>query len=167
MASIFGGSAYRQGSGGLLKGVKELDAQLAELGSRLGGNALRTAVRDAVKPVFRRAQETIPVGTRAHRLTATYGKRLVAPGFGKRSLRIKTGFAQGGKGAFATVGVRDEAFYVVAGFEYGYRGIPRNPWLRHAFNATQKEQLAIFSASLKKRIRDAIRKRARAAGGSR
>lgn len=142
----------------LLRGVRELDAQLAELGD-MGPKVLRAATRAAMKPVYDAAHAAIPVGTKPHRLTKTYGRRLVAPGFAKRSLRLKSGVSKDKSSAWATVGVADPAFYVVQFTEYGFKSVPPKPWLSPTFKANRNVTVGALNKELAKAIKKAIRKK--------
>lgn len=110
---------------------------------------LRSAVRAGIRPAFKRAQQTIPIGKAAHR---TYKGRLVAPGFSKRSLRIVTKVSQDKQTVSAALGVRREAFYAVLFEELGTAKMPARPWLRPAMAGTQVDQETALAAKLKERI---------------
>ena len=91
-----------------LDGYKELSRKLSALGQKVGGKVLRGSMMRATSKVVREMKSKAPVGTVAHR---TYKGRLVAPGFGSRSIkrvtRIKDGYAS------LRIGVRREAFYLI------------------------------------------------------
>lgn len=143
------GSDFFQGTRKGLEGVGQLTRQLDALAALEDGKALRAAVRAGMKPVFSAAQQSIPVGTVAHR---TYKGRLVAPGFAKRSLRIVTTLSPDKQKATAIIGVRGEAFYVIQFVEMGTSKMAAQPWLRPSFYNTREEQEAAIAASLRKTI---------------
>lgn len=99
-----------------LEGVAELTKRLNALGDRLSTKALRTAVRRAVAPVVRQMRAAAPVGTEAHR---TYKRRLVAPSFLKRSIRVITKIDRAAGTASAVIGTRKEAWYGVRLYDQG------------------------------------------------
>lgn len=141
-----------------LIGVAGLDRQLAELGKAVTGKALRAAVRAGGNVVKKAAQARIPVGSEPHK---TYKKRLVAPGFAKRSVRVVTKLDKTGEKASASIGVRREAFYATQFIELGVpsRGIAPRPWLRPAMHSTQEAQQQALGAALKRAILRAAKKR--------
>ena len=138
-----------------LEGFKELSRQLKELGRTVGGNALRSAANAALMPALRKARQTVPVGTVAHK---TYKGRLVAPGFLRRSLKRSTKLGRNRNIVFARLGVKEEAFYGVVFLERGTSKIQKRPWLVPAFESTKDESLKLLSERLKKRIEAAAKK---------
>lgn len=137
-----------------LKGARELDRKLAELGAVAGSKVMRQALRAAMKPVLEEARAAAPEGDELHR---TYRGRLVAPGFAKRSLRLVVR-RPGKDGTFRVVlGVRAEAFYALQFIELGFRNEPARPWLVPTFEREQGNALARFKDELSKRIEKAAR----------
>ena len=130
-------------------GLKELEKKLAKLGRVAGGKALRSAAMTSTLPLLKEAKETIPVGTVPHK---TYKGRLVAPGFGKRSLARKAKLSKDKSFVKVMVGVKPEAFYVIQFFEFGTSTIPANPWLTRAYDKTHKDVEKRFSKRLQKSI---------------
>lgn len=139
-----------------LEGVAALTKQLEELGNAVKGKALRAAVRAGGNVVKKAAQARAPVGTKMHK---TYKGRLVAPGFTQRSVRVVTRLDKTGEKASAAIGVRREAFYALQFIELGTSTIPAAPWLRPAHASTQGQQLQALSASMKRSVERAARKR--------
>lgn len=139
-----------------LEGVAELTAKLSQLGKKVQGKALRIAVREAMKPALKRAEALIPVGKVAHK---TYRGRLVAPGFAKRNIRIRTRLSRDKEKATAILGVNREAFYAVQFVELGTSKMAAQPWLRPAFESTRSQQQSALAAALKKQIDKAARSR--------
>lgn len=137
-----------------LEGVAELSKQLDSLGRLDDGKALRAAVRAGMKPAFKAAQQSIPVGTVAHR---TYKGQLVAPGFAKRSLVIVTTLSKDGQKASAILGVKAEAFYAIQFIEMGTSKMAAQPWLRPSFYGTRSEQESALAAALEKAVLKAIK----------
>lgn len=135
--------------GSALVGVASLTKQLEALGKLEDGKALRDSARAGLKPTFTRAQATIPVGTVEHR---TYKGRLVAPGFGKRSLRLLVSMSKDKTKATAILGVRAEAFYEVVFVELGTSKMAAQPWFRSAFYSTRPQQEEGIAKSLQKSI---------------
>jgi len=106
-----------------LIGVKELNAKLGRLDRATGIKTLRSSLFKATTPVVRIMKSRIPVGTKAHR---TYRKRLVSPGFARRSIKRLTGkkYVNQGKLSIA-IGVKAEAFYVINMLDQGPHTVTR------------------------------------------
>ncbi len=100
-----------------LVGAKELTQKLNKLDNSLRVKSFRSVLFKATTPVVQQMKAKMPVGTEAHR---TYRKRLVSPGFSKRSIRRLTGkkYLNQGKLSIA-IGVRAEAFYAVRFYDQG------------------------------------------------
>lgn len=91
-----------------LKGYRELSQKLSAMGQRVGGKVLRSALMRSTTKVVREMRQAAPKGTKAHR---TYKGRLVAPGFGARSIKRLSRITQ--KGAYILLGVKPEAWYLI------------------------------------------------------
>lgn len=89
-----------------IEGLKELSRQLEQLGKELGTKTLRNATRAAMVPTHKKIQALAPVGKKAHK---TYKGRLVAPGFLKRNIKLKSSSRKGI--ITASIAAKDEAFY--------------------------------------------------------
>lgn len=147
-----------------LEGVAELTAKLSQLGAELAAKNLRSSVRAAMKIAYAKAEATIPVWQPKptdlpyHR---TYKKRIVFPGFSKRSLRLlstldkKTGVAR------AVLGVRKEAFYAVQFVERGSIHNMAKPWLVPALESSNEEIQRALAVEIKKRIERIAKRRAK------
>lgn len=135
--------------GSELLGVAQLTRQLKELGKLDDGKALRQAAREGMKPVFKAAQQAIPVGTKEHR---TYKGRLVGPGFAKRNLKIVVSLSKDKQSATAILGVSAEAFYVVQFVELGTSNQAAQPWLRPAFYGNKQNEINGIARGLQKAI---------------
>lgn len=91
-----------------VEGMSGLMVKLNALGKKTGTATLKKALRKAGTPTLRQMRAAAPTGKSAHR---TYKKRLVAPGFLKRSIRAITAIDKR-KGSVSIVfGVRREAYY--------------------------------------------------------
>ena len=132
-----------------LEGVAQLTRQLNALQKLEDGKAIRAAVKAGMTPVYKAAQQKIPVGTVAHR---TFKGRLVAPGFAKRSLQLVTTLSSDKQKATAIIGVRGEAFYAIQFVEMGTSKMAAQPWLRPAFYDTREEQESAVATSLRNTI---------------
>lgn len=133
-----------------IEGMRELSAQLATLGGKVGLKALRAATRNAATPIVRAARLRVPVGTRAHR---SYKGNLLTPGYARRS--IKKTVRRRGRGrtvAIVDVGVRPEAFYAVQFLEVGTAKMAARAWLVPAFEAARDDVEQRLSAQLKRQI---------------
>lgn len=89
-----------------IEGLKELTKQLDKLSAELGAKTLRNATRAALVPTHKKIQSLAPVGKKAHK---TYKGRLVAPGFLKRNIKLKSSSRKGK--ITASIYAKDEAFY--------------------------------------------------------
>jgi len=151
-----------------LAGVQELNIKLSKLERSVGIKTLRSAVFKSTTPVVRAMKSKIPVGSRAHR---TYRKRLVAPGFSKRSIKRLTGkkYINQGKLSIA-IGVKAEAFYAINFIDQGphkvtKRGrrpvksytINQHPWFQSTFLANKNLMLRTFRSELQIAIEKAAR----------
>lgn len=137
-----------------LQGVAEASRKLRAAGAAFTVPILRSAVRAGIQPAKKLAQATAPTGSVAHR---TYKGRLVAPGFGKRSIRVVTKVNADKTGVSAALGVRREAFYMVNFVEIGTAKMPARPWLRPAMQMTQSEQEAAFAKKLLERLNQVVK----------
>jgi len=137
-----------------LEGVAELTAQLQSLGKLGDGKALRSAVRNGIKPAFERAVQLIPRGTEAHR---TYRGLLVAPGFAETQVRRATTLNGDKNIASAVLGVTKEAFYAVNFVDIGTRYQQAQPWLRRALSETRDQCEEKLRASLSASVDRAVK----------
>lgn len=131
-----------------LQGVRELSRKLDALARNVRGSALRKAAHAAVKPIVADARERIPVN-KVNELHKTYKGRLVSPGFAKRSIKAVVKLSRDARAVFARIGVKREAFYAVNFVELGTSKMPRQPWLRPAFEAQQSNALRRFADVLR------------------
>ena len=136
-----------------LTGLKELSDQLGRLQTQTAVKALRQSVHNATLPATRAMKLAAPVGTVAHR---TYRKRLVAPGFLKRSIRAIS-FIRGGK-ASALIGVKREAFYGVQFVDRGTVKTSAQPWFKTVFESQRDAMESRLVEQLKAKIAKAIRR---------
>lgn len=134
-----------------LEGVAELTKQLIALGKLDNGAALKLAVRAGMKPVLEAAKRNIPVGTVPHRLAATYGKLLVAPGYAQSVLTINTSINKAKNIASATVGEKPPGFYSKFA-ELGTRYRQATPWLRRALTDNREAAEDALRAALQRAV---------------
>lgn len=132
-----------------LAGAADLIAKLQALGALDDGKIARGAVHAGMGAVLKNAQTKIPVGTRLHR---TYKGRLVAPGFGRRSLRIVTTTKTDDGLIAALLGVRAEAYYETQFLEKGTKKIRGTHWLQQSFSDSQDAMKTATVAYLQKRL---------------
>lgn len=140
-------------------GLKDLQKKLRRLGPAVAGKSLRNATSSAMLPALRAAKVRAPVGDKGHR---TYKGRYVFPGFLSRSVIRRSRLSRDKTTAWATVGVRAEAFYGVQFVELGWtagkrgaanrRMVPGRPWLEPAFETTQQQILRRLKERLKAQI---------------
>lgn len=93
-----------------LHGLAELSKKLKKIDEQTSRKILTAATGQATTPIVRQMRANAPVGTTAHR---TYKKRLVAPGFGRRSITKSTKINNTTGSAETVIGVRREAFYLI------------------------------------------------------
>lgn len=140
---------------GALAGSADLIAKLQALGALDDGKIARGAVRAGMSETLKVAQTKIPVGTRVHR---TYKGRVVAPGFGKSSLRIVTTTKTDDGLPTALLSVRKEAFYETQFLEPGTKKIRGKHWLLISFkiaeDATKRASVAYLQKRLLKLAKD-------------
>lgn len=134
---------------GALAGAAECIQKLQALGALDGGSIARGAVHAGMTEVLKLAQAKIPVGTRIHR---TYKGRLVAPGFGRSSLRIVTTTKTNDGLIAALLSVRAEAYYETRFLEKGTRKIRGVHWLLQSFNQAQDAMKGATVAYLQKKV---------------
>lgn len=147
-------------------GLATLSRQLSKIESATATKILRSATMSATLPAVKRMKMTIPRGSKAHR---TYKKRLVGPGFARRSIR-RTSRIKGGR-AWVLIGVRREAFYAIQFYDRPsaitvtkrkkkavkpYTIKPKQ-WLTGSFVAERQNMEDRFKKIMKKRIVKAIR----------
>ena len=167
-----------------LRGIRELNQKLSKLSRAVGIRTLGAALNKSVLPVKRQMKSRIPVGSEPHR---TYRKRLVSPGFAKRSIKHVRGrkFINKGKLSVA-IGVKKEAFYAInlldqgphtitrrrqqtnikARGHVGYRRrnaatkpytLRRRPWFQYTFIANRNAMVNSFRGNLKVAIERAVK----------
>lgn len=142
-------------------GLRDLDAQLADLDRVASASVLRQSVRAALQPALKEAKRTLKPGKGPHK---TYRGNLVQPGFAKKSIRIKVVVSRKTGLATGILGVRKEAFYATQFIELGTSRQGKQPWLRPAFSNNKERAVEIFRDKFRASIVKAIaRKSARAA----
>jgi len=136
-----------------ITGLKELSDQLGKLQATIAAKALRQSVQNATLPATRAMKLAAPVGTVAHR---TYRKRLVAPGFLKRSIRAISFIKRGT--ASALIGVKREAFYGVQFVDRGTKKMGEKKWFKSVFESQRDAMESRLVEQLKAKIAKAIRR---------
>ena len=134
---------------GALAGAADLIAKLQALGALDNGKIARGAVRAGMTATLQVARTKIPVG---HRLHKTYKGRVVAPGFGKSSLRIVTTTKTDSGLPAALLSVRKEAFYETQFLEWGTKKIRGKHWLLDSFDQSQDAMKRAAVVYLQKRL---------------
>lgn len=157
---------------------RELYAKLGALSSRLQVRALRGAVRRAARITLNKARSLATLGTEAHR---TYKRRLVSPGFLRRSLRVITKVTPSEGKVAAIIGVRKEAFYGPQFYDQGPYTITRRrykrsgrksravrqikpytlrkrPWFESAFDSSKQQMENDFVQFLRQEIDKAVKR---------
>jgi len=157
---------------------KELYARLGNLSARLQVKAMRGAVRRAARQTLNKMRSAAPQGSVAHR---TYRRRLVSPGFLRRSLRIVTKVDAGAGRVSAILGVRKEAYYGPQFYDQGpytitqrkYRmagkrrrtvraikpyTLPKRPWFESTFLADKQVMENNFVQFVRQEIDKAVKR---------
>lgn len=129
-----------------IEGLKELSKQLEKLGKELGTKTLRNATRSAMVPTHKKILALTPVGKKAHK---TYKGRLVAPGFLKRNLKLRSSSKKGTVKAF--IAAKDEAFYGMF-LALGTKKIPAKDFFFRIFANDRPSIENELVRQLKKRI---------------
>lgn len=153
-----------------IEGFEELSRQLSELGTKLGGQALRSAAMSAMLPALRKAQAMAPRANPPYiygnhvvdpyrNLKKTYKGRRVAPGFTSRNIARKAIVSRDKTRVSILLGVKSEAFYALQFLELGTSRIAKRPWLEPAFRATRQQVIERLGARLKVLIDKAAKKK--------
>lgn len=139
-------------------GTKELLRKFNELQAEAKLKVLRAAARKGGNIIAKEAKARIPVGSEPHR---TYRKVLVAAGFAKRSIVVRTYINKRNGRVGAVVGVRAQAFYAVqfVELERGKSSARGKPWLVPAFNATLQQQQDGYKVEMLRVIQRVSRKK--------
>lgn len=146
---------------GRLEGFDALAFKLRGLTDRKQiGKTLKQGVRSGMAEPLKRTRALIPTGIDAH---FTYLKRLVAPGFARRGIRVISKVIGGGTAAYALLGVRKEAYYAVQYVELGTAKMAAQPWLRPAFAQSKHPMIRALGRDINNWILDVARRK----GGAR
>jgi len=132
-------------------GLRELQIKLRNMPEKVQKKVLRNAATLAVNPLVQEAKRSVPVSSRTY-LAKTYRKKLIAPGFGKRSIAKKVKLYQDGKFAKAMVGVKPEAYYLLQFVERGTSYQRKQPWLEPAYRKTRRAVLSRFQEVMRQKI---------------
>lgn len=135
-----------------LEGFGELAQLLGTLKNpKNTGKVLRAGVRNAMNDVRKRAIALAPIGSVPHAVGKKLRgvqRRTVAPGFGRRSIRVITKIDRGGQMAYALLGVRKDAYYMVQFVELGTSKMAAKPWLRPAFLGSGSAQAKLVGDAI-------------------
>ena len=156
-----------------ISGLKELEAALLGLGADLGAKTLRTALRDAAKPIHQKIKQNAPVSPadsqtkvkdikslskRGKSLTVGSGmlkdRVKIRSRMNKKSGKNRRGFKDGDV-AIVSVGVH-RAYYAYF-IEYGTSERGAKPFIRPAVSESAKA-VSLFKTRLIRRIELARRK---------
>lgn len=136
-----------------LEGINKLSRQLSDMGQKVGGRALRSAVNAAVNPALKAARNAAPVGTNIDWYPVkAYDGLYRGPGHLKRNIGKKTFMSRDKTKAYAIVGPKPAAFYGTSFVELGTSKLQKRPWLEPAFRSAQPEMAAALKAKLKEVI---------------
>jgi len=127
-------------------GLAELERQLLRLETEVAGKAVRGSLSFAARPMRDRARELAP------RDTGNLSEQI--------QMRSELGGAQRRVAATVHVLVRQRRGFYGALVEFGARQMPAQPFMRPAFDATAPEAVERFRASLARRIKRAMKRKA-------
>lgn len=144
-----------------VQGTRELYEKLRLLASpKEQAATLRASVREPMKQVLKLAEANLAKISPGKRLLhRTYKGRLVSAGFAARNMRLIVVMSKDKTAAWALLGVRKEAFYVLQFFELGTAFIAKIPWLLPAFFASRDRSVQGVAAVMKERIDRIAKKR--------
>lgn len=156
-----------------VRGLKELEARLREMGSVAGTKAMRSAMFTATKPILDRAKANAPVRSGALRLAlsrtfavaATGGRLLFGDAPGTR-FSILIGPKVRNRTAIALYNLVYKPRTPRRGIFHGHlvefgtsRGTRRTDFLKRALESSVSESVNKLAEALRKRIEAAARKR--------
>lgn len=155
-----------------VRGLKELEQRMLEIGRVAGTKAMRSAMYTASKPILDSAKATAPKrsGALAQALTRTFGVKtsagnLFSSGSGSR-FSILVGPKTKNRTAIALYNLVYKRKRPRRGIYHGHflefgtsRGTKATHWLRNALQANASQATAKLAEALKKRIEAAARKR--------
>ncbi len=154
-----------------VRGLKELEARLREIGSVAGTKAMRSAMFTATKPILDRAKANAPVRSGALRLalTRTFSVKSISGGFlegaGSRFL-VLIGPRAKNRTAVSLYNLTYRLRRPRRGIFHGHfvefgtkRGTRRTDFLKRALETSAAEAANKLAEALKKRIEAAARKR--------
>ena len=136
-----------------IRGLKELETALLELGNAAAGKALFASLMAAGMPIQKTAQSLAPISAEPHyRYTKGRGKKLVPSGTLRKNIaRKRLRSDRGETGAEIAISWRGNAFYGRF-IEFGTSKMAAKPFLRPAFDAKKDEALTIFKDKLSANI---------------
>jgi HK97 gp10 family phage protein len=148
-------------SGQVVHGMEGLKRALEELKTGAARSALRKAGRAAGEVIRAEAEARAPEGDTAHWLyRGAKGSRtkyrLLAPGFLKRHVHMKTSYRSKTGILRVRIGPGRDAFYGSQFIELGTSRIPKKPWLVPALVSKRKEAEEIFVQALRAAIAKAV-----------
>lgn len=144
-----------------IRGMRELQAQLASLQPKQIKRALVKATGDAMDPVLEAARAAAPQRDPSDGLKKTYKGRRVAPGFLARNIEKKAVVAKDGSKVTAMVGPTNEAFYGTAFVEIGTSRQPAQPFLVPALERNQDTVVSRLKDRLGEIIDRTVKRNAR------
>lgn len=152
-----------------VQGLSELESALRSLGAEMGAKTLRSALRDAAKPIEDYMLANAPVGSIERQVKTRTGKAVrITPGFLRSKIKRRTRLNKRGVAgrhfnadevAMVRVGVFRLPYVVHV--EYGTSKARAQPFIRPALFATQDEVLSLVRERLHHRIKLAARRLAK------
>lgn len=143
-----------------VEGLKELEKALIGLGAELGVKTLRSAGREAMKPVLAAAQIGVHFDTgdtlESLAISAAKGKGDTAVVINVGATKRKASKKEGGR---KFVGVNQK----IIAQEFGTKKQKPDPFLRPALEQNADQVLSIFKTSLAKKIDQATKRLAKGA----
>lgn len=151
-----------------VKGLKELEDRLIELGAVAGMKAMRSAMFTASKPTLDQAKATAPVRSGALRESITRTFSAASKTGSKEGSRfsVRIGPKVKNRTAIALYNLVYRLKRPRRGIFYGHflefgtnAGTKATHWLRNALQATAARSAQLLAETLKKRIEAAVKKR--------
>ena len=130
-------------------GFQALARRFRKLEIKTQGKMLGQVANYAMTPVVKAAKRNAPVGKVAHK---THKGKLVAPGYGKRTIKKRMIKWKDGNGVNIIVGPAKDAYYLTQFVEIGTFKQPRQDWLLKSYRQTKNIVEQRFSDRLGKKI---------------
>jgi len=133
------------------EGFEALARRFRKLQIKTQGKMLGQVANFSMTPVVTAARRNAPVGKVAHK---THEGKLVAPGYGKRSIKKRMIRRKDGSGVSVIVGPASDAYYLTQFVEIGTIKQPRQDWLLKSYRQTKNTVEQRIADRLGKKIEE-------------